>query len=110
LTHLAANLLLHLGEAIEFPVPYPRRTARRTLGACSAERNNKITGSDATDIDERPMDEVPVQTILSGGDRQYSYKNGCVVVLEPKRAVVKSEGERCQSHHRDISLLYASGD
>jgi hypothetical protein len=59
---------------------------------------------------ERPMDEVPVQTTLANGDRQYSYRNGCDVVLEPRRAVVKTEGENCQSHHRDISLLYASGD
>ncbi|SDB74260.1 hypothetical protein SAMN03159422_05187 [Agrobacterium fabrum] len=81
-----------------------------TLIACSAEPNNKVKGSGATDITERPMDEVPVQTTLSDGDRQYSYKNGCVVVLEAKRAVVKSEDARCQSHHRDISLLYASGD
>lgn len=81
-----------------------------TLMACSAEPNNKVMVSGATDINERPMDEVPVRTTLSGGDRQYSYENGCIVVLEPKRAVVKSEGARCQSHHRDISLLYASGD
>ncbi|AOF92385.1 hypothetical protein [Sinorhizobium sp. RAC02] len=79
-----------------------------TLMACSAEPN--ITAVGTADTDQRPMDEVPVQKILSGGDRAYSYKNGCVIVLEPKRAVVKSEGARCQSHHRDISLLYASGD
>jgi hypothetical protein len=59
---------------------------------------------------ERPMDEVPVQTTLANGDRQYSYRNGCAVVLEPRRAVVKTEGADCQPYHRDISLLYASGD
>ncbi|MEI4482507.1 MULTISPECIES: hypothetical protein [unclassified Phyllobacterium] len=79
-----------------------------TLMACSAEPN--ITRAGATTKDQRPMDEVPAQKTLSGGDRQYRYKNGCVVVLEPKRAVMKSEGASCQSHHRDISLLYASGD
>jgi hypothetical protein len=64
----------------------------------------------STATSERPMDEVPVRKTLPNGDRQYAYRNGCIVVLEPKRAVVKTEGAVCQSHHRDISLLYASGD
>lgn len=59
---------------------------------------------------ERPMDEVPVQMALANGDRHYSFKSGCVVVLEPQRAVVKSETGACELHHRDIALLYASGD
>ncbi len=59
---------------------------------------------------ERPMDEVPQQQTLANGDRQYRFSNGCEVVLEPRRAVVRSEGARCELHHRDIALLYASGD
>lgn len=59
---------------------------------------------------ERPMDEVPKQETAANGDRQFLFANGCVVVLEPKRAVVKSEGKECESHHRDIALLYASAD
>ncbi|MCJ8053308.1 hypothetical protein GB928_015715 [Shinella curvata] len=58
----------------------------------------------------RPMDEVPTQVTLASGDRQYGFRNGCVIVLEPKRAVVKTEGRTCVLHHRDIALLYASGD
>lgn len=60
--------------------------------------------------DARPMDEVPVQTVLASGDREYAFANGCKVVLEAKRAVVKQEGASCASHHRDIALLYASAD
>ena len=62
------------------------------------------------DVAERPMDEVPVQATLSNGDREYAFANGCRVVLDPKRAVVKQEGDACESHHRDIALLYGSGD
>lgn len=58
----------------------------------------------------RAMDEVPVQATLSNGNREYAFANGCRVVLESKRAVVKQEGDACESHHRDIALLYASGD
>lgn len=71
------------------------------LAACEAQ---------APDVPERPMDEVPVQQRLANGDRQYSFKNGCVVVLEPGRAVMKTEGDVCELHHRDIALLYASAD
>ena len=59
---------------------------------------------------ERAMDEVPVQATLSNGDREYAFANGCRVVLDSKRAVVKQEGDACESHHRDIALLYGSGD
>ena len=59
---------------------------------------------------ERPMDEVPRQTVLANGDRQYGFRNGCIVVLQPARAVLRSEGLQCALHHRDIALLYASGD
>lgn len=59
---------------------------------------------------DRPMDEVPRQQRLPNGDRQYGFQNGCVIVLEPQRAVVKFEGEVCALHHRDIALLYASAD
>lgn len=62
------------------------------------------------DVSERPMDEVPVQRTLANGDREYGFKGGCVVVLEPSRAVVKSESGTCALHHRDIALLYASAD
>lgn len=73
------------------------------LAACSAP-------SAQTPAGERPMDEVPRQTQLANGDRQYAFRNGCVIVLEARRAVVKSEGDVCALHHRDIALLYASGD
>lgn len=56
------------------------------------------------------MDEVPVQSRTPQGDRKYSFRNGCVIVLQPNRAVVKSEGSACALYHRDIALLYASGD
>lgn len=59
---------------------------------------------------ERPMDEVPVQQVLPGGDREYRFENGCAVVLQPRQAVVRSESETCALHHRDIALLYASAD
>ncbi|KRG77114.1 hypothetical protein ABB28_01705 [Stenotrophomonas chelatiphaga] len=59
---------------------------------------------------ERPMDEVPREEATASGERSYRFSNGCVVVVEAKRAVVKQEGPQCQSHHRDIALLYASGD
>lgn len=84
-----------------------------TLAACSpAEPPPQATApaEPAKETGERPMDEVPRRTVLPNGDRQYGYRNGCLVVLEARRAVVKSEGEACQPHHRDISLLYASGD
>ncbi|WP_167626589.1 hypothetical protein [Paracoccus luteus] len=58
----------------------------------------------------RPMDEVPRQQRLPNGDRQYGFQNGCIIVLEPQRAVVRSEGAACALHHRDIALLYASAD
>lgn len=58
----------------------------------------------------RPMDEVPVQKQHPDGEREYRFSNGCVVLLEAKRAVVKRESGDCKLHHRDIALLYASGD
>lgn len=58
----------------------------------------------------RPMDEVPVQAALEGGERAYRFANGCEVVLDPRRAVVVREGASCALHHRDIALLYASAD
>ena len=59
---------------------------------------------------ERPMDEVPVQSVLPNGERQYSFENGCDVILEAKAAVLVREDLECALHHRDIALLYASGD
>lgn len=59
---------------------------------------------------ERPMDEVPGQNAAPNGDREYRFKSGCLIVLEPTRAVVKSEAGSCELHHRDIALLYASAD
>ncbi|MFT7967428.1 hypothetical protein ACMYM5_23080, partial [Salmonella enterica subsp. enterica serovar Enteritidis] len=58
----------------------------------------------------RPMDEVPQQHMLANGEREYRFDSGCVVVLHPSQAVVKSESGDCALHHRDIALLYASGD
>lgn len=60
--------------------------------------------------DQRPMDEVPHQTTLPNRDRSYGFRGNCVVVLEAQQAVVKSESLACKLHHRDIALLYASGD
>jgi outer membrane biogenesis lipoprotein LolB len=81
----------------------PGMAAILLLTACSAPSTQAPVG-------ERPMDEVPRQTQLSNGDRQYAFRNGCVIVLDSRRAVVKSEGAACALHHRDIALLYASGD
>lgn len=69
-----------------------------------------ISPQQAPPSGERPMDEVPVQSRMPNGDRAYGFKNGCVVVLEPKRAVVRTESSICALHHRDIALLYASAD
>jgi len=59
---------------------------------------------------DRPMDEVPVQSSLANGDREYRFEGGCVVVLEPAQAVVRAEVGPCELYHRDIALLYASAD
>ncbi|MEO1949293.1 MAG: hypothetical protein ABGX09_04265 [Thioclava sp.] len=56
------------------------------------------------------MDEVPVQSVLPNGERQYSFENGCDVILEAKAAILVREDPECALHHRDIALLYASGD
>jgi hypothetical protein len=57
----------------------------------------------------RPQDEVPVQRQLPGGEREYSFQNGCVIVLQATQAVVVSETAGCELYQRDIALLYASG-
>jgi hypothetical protein len=59
---------------------------------------------------DRPQDEVPKQQRSPAGDRIYSFENGCLVILEARRAVVKSEAPACKLYQRDIALLYASGD
>ena len=59
---------------------------------------------------ELPTDKVPVQQRLVSGNRQYSFKNGCVIVLEPARALVRRERDVCELHNRAIALPYASGD
>lgn len=66
--------------------------------------------SEASEDTERAMDEVPSQTVLPNGDTEYGFANGCKVVLQGKRAVLRNEGPECELHHRDIALLYASGD
>lgn len=81
-------------------------TAALLLTACETSTGTAPVSAEP----ERPMDEIPVQMTLANGDRHYSFKSGCVVVLEPQRAVVKSETGACALHHRDIALLYASGD
>ena len=40
---------------------------------------------------ERPMDGVPVQRALQDGGREYRFANGCVIVLEADRAVMRTE-------------------
>ena len=69
-----------------------------------------LAGCEAVPEGDRPMDEVPREQRLPNGDRQYGFENGCIIVLEPHRSVVKSEGAVCALHHRDIALLYASAD
>ena len=64
----------------------------------------------AASVSGRPMDEVPVQQLLASGDREYRFANGCVIVLQPDRAIVLTESEVCELFHRDIALLYASAD
>ncbi len=58
----------------------------------------------------RPMDEVPAQSRLANGDREFRFANGCAVVLEPVQAVLRAQIGPCELYHRDIALLYASGD
>ena len=57
-----------------------------------------------------PMDEVPVQQRLVSGNGRYSFKSGCVIVLEKDRAVARREGDVCELHNQAIALPYASGD
>ncbi|MEO9340077.1 hypothetical protein ABFT80_21845 [Mesorhizobium sp. SB112] len=73
------------------------------LTACVVTESTPTTG-------DRPQDEVPKQHRSPGGDRIYSFENGCLVILEARRAVVKSEAPACELYQRDIALLYASGD
>lgn len=88
------------------------------LTACAepAARESSSTapaasGSDTAPVSsDRPMDEVPAQRVLADGGREYRFDNGCVIVLEADRAVVTTESEACALFHRDIALLYASGD
>lgn len=56
------------------------------------------------------LSEVPRQERSALGDRVYRFVSGCVIVVEPRQAVIKVETGACQSHHRDIALLYAAGD
>lgn len=89
--------------------------AALALAACETATTTPGTPTDTPPVSEnpapeRPMDEVPSQSTLPNGDRQYGFRNGCAIVLEPERAVVKSESGSCQSYQRDIALLYASGD
>ncbi|MTH64380.1 hypothetical protein [Paracoccus shanxieyensis] len=58
----------------------------------------------------RPMDEVPQQSLMPNGERVYGFASGCRIVIAPRRAVVQSEAGACELYHRDIALLYASGD
>ncbi|MFC3170342.1 hypothetical protein [Paracoccus fontiphilus] len=81
-------------------------TAIMLVAACQAPTETAPASTEP----ERPMDEIPVQMTLANGDRHYSFKSGCVVMLEPRRAVVKSETGACALHHRDIALLYASAE
>jgi hypothetical protein len=81
-TFLTLLLLMSCSDAVQLPSPAP----------------------------ERPMNEVPVQHTLPDGGRGYSFTNGCVIELEPDRAVVRTESDVCALYQRDIALLYASGD
>lgn len=74
------------------------------LAACAAPV------APASPLPSRPMDEVPAQRVLPGGDREYRFVNGCVIVLEADRAVVRADGGICELYQRDIALLYASAD
>ena len=76
--------------------------ATLALGACVA--------APAPGPVDRPQDEVPMQSRLPNGDRLYGFAGGCRIVIERVRAVVKSETGACALYHRDIALLYASGD
>lgn len=59
---------------------------------------------------DRPMDEVPEQTVRPDGAREYRFNNGCVIVLAAEQAVLRSETGSCALYQRDIALLYASDD
>jgi len=78
--------------------------------AAGTEASPTRDGKAQAAVPERPMDEVPVRRVSDVGERLYRFANGCEIVVEAKRAVVKSESPQCQLHHRDIALLYASGD
>lgn len=67
---------------------------------------------------EEHTGEVPEQHLRANGELEYRFEQGCVVVLQPKRsrlrrsvrAVLRSESQECQSHHRNIARLYATGN
>ena len=71
------------------------------LAACEAQEPIAL---------ELPRDEVPVQQRLVSGNGRYSFKNGCVIVPEPARAVAGRERDVCELHNQAIALPYASGD
>jgi len=77
------------------------------LAACTAAAPPASPPPTAPD---RPMDEVPAQQVLPGGDREYRFDNGCVIVLEADQAVLRTESDACELYQRDIALLYAAGD
>jgi hypothetical protein len=67
---------------------------------------------------EEHTGEVPEQHLRANGELEYQFRHGCVVVMQPKRswlrrsvrAVLRSESQQCQPHHRDIARLYATGN
>ena len=67
---------------------------------------------------EEHTGEVPQQHLRANGELEYRFQQGCVVVLQQKRswlrrsvrAVIRSESQECQPHHRDIARLYATGN
>lgn len=88
--------------------PAPQAASETPAAGTEASPVRDVEAQAATP--ERPMDEVPVRRVTDVGDRLYQFANGCEIVITAKRAVVKSESPQCQLHHRDIALLYASGD
>ena len=85
------------------------------LSACGPGADSVASAPPAAETptraaEERPMDEVPGQETTAEGERLYRFANGCVVVVQARQAVVVRQAPECESHHRDIALLYASGD
>lgn len=58
--------------------------------------------------DPRPVDKALVPRRSLDGGRAFAFANGCQIVPEAVRAIVKTASAPCQPHHGHIARLYAS--